>query len=537
MSKIELRSILYDSVVDNKSIIISMVALLSAYWLEDVVFPNQFSNFTSDVPGFIKELSISNVGSLIFPYFLAELLFYVNNVIVSHAIPKIELNVVKRITEQAIESVKTSKKTFNTNEFIMNLKKVIEAKSIYYLFISYILPTILVSIGLLYQFFKTDAKVGTVVMAIMIIFFIITFYLEENSVNACYENEESINTFYDNIQDVVANIDNVIVSNTKEKEIENINKEIVEVLGKYVKSETISSDTTFQLHILSLIAISIINGLAFKSYIDGNMSSQLLVSTSLMSILFMNYYNSTISKLRSTVNYIGKFYEINEYFGNFDIKKNNETKLRFIKGDIRFEKICLNFDEKVILKNFNMTVNAGMKIGIVGSVGTGKTSILKMISGLIEYGGAIYIDNQNIKLCNHDSIMKHVAYIPQHPKMFNKTICYNLSYGTNYTQRDIEKFIKDFGFTDFFKKFQDGLNTSVGKEGSKLSGGQKQIIALLRSLIQNKSILLLDEPTSSLDHQTKKMVMSLINDIRGKTILIVTHDSSLDAIFDDVIKM
>lgn len=536
INNINLKNIIYESVLENKQIAFSMCALLSAYWLQDVVFPNTFSKFTSNVPKFISSISFDSVMLIIFPYMIAELGFYINNIIVSSILPKIELSVVQKLTTQAIESVKSTKVVLNTNEFIMNLKKVIESKSLYYLVVSNVLPTILISIGMIYNFSKASIKMGGVTLIIMIILFIITINIERHSVNASYENEDAMNLFYDNIQDVITNADTVITSNSIMKELNNINIEKSDIIDKYARSDVLASEAAYELHMISLLATVFLTGSAIKMNMDGTMPTELLVSICIMSILFMQNYNSTISKFKNAIHYIGKFYEINDYFAGFKLGPISIiNNLKITNGDIEFKNVGISYGDKKVINNFNYFIKGNTKIGIIGNVGSGKTSLVKTIAGLIDYTGDIFIDNQNLKLCNYDSIMKYIVYIPQHPKMFNKDILYNISYGTSYKEEDIWKFLDKIHFADFFNGFQKKLKTKVGKEGNKLSGGQKQIISLVRSLLQNKAIILLDEPTSSLDQQTKTAIIDLLKRINGKTVLIVTHDESLINLFDDVI--
>ena len=536
---IDLKNIIYNATLENKSIVVSMIALFSAHWLQDVIFPEGFSKFTTNVPEFISNISYSSVFKLLFPYLVAELLFYINNIVVAKSIPNIELSVVKQITNEMLESLKTSKKTINVNEFIMNLKKIIELKSIYYLVVSYIVPTILVAVGMLYYFLKGDVKTSITVTIIIAIFMYITFTFESQSIKTSYTNENSIDKFYDDIQDIISNYDTVITSNTHNWEMKNLNINELNVREKYISSELYSSSSSFKLHVVSLVTTILLNGLSFKMYIDNKIPKESLISIALISILFMQYYNATIIKLKNTVHSIGKICEINDYFSTFKIHDTNiPLEFKIKEGSIDLKNINLKYETNKIINNFNYFIPGGTKIGIMGKVGKGKTSMLKMIAGLVNYDGEIYIDNQNIKLYDYDSAMQHIAYIPQHPKMFNNTIYYNLTYGAyNMTIDKVNNFLKSVNFINFFKSFKYGLDTQVGKEGSKLSGGQKQIIAFLRALLKNKKIILLDEPTSSLDPITKKLVLDLIENTKNKTMLIVSHDPNTKKLFDKIIQL
>jgi ABC-type multidrug transport system fused ATPase/permease subunit len=534
---VNIKQIIYESLSENKGIMLSMVSLLSAYWIQDVVFPNTFSKFTSNVPDFIKDISVKKIGTIVMPFVIAEILFFINNMIVSNKIPEIELAIVKKITNNVIESLKTTKHQINTNELIMNLKKVLETKSIYNLVVSNVMPFVLICIGFIYNFSKANTKLGVTALMIITLFIIITMYIQSKSINAACENEDAMNEFYDNIQDVMINADTVITSNTKQKEIDNIDNNSKTVKVKYSKSEKKAAENTFILHILSLVITVCLDGLAIKLYMEKKITIEVLVSICLISITFMKYYNSTMSKFRNSINYIGKYYEIEQYFKEFKITSPKEHNLKINTGDIIFSGINLKYGDKVIFNNFNKKIKGNSKVGIIGNIGTGKSSLLKMLSGLIDYEGDIYIDNQKLKQSNYDSIQNNIIYISQHPKMFNKTILYNLSYGTVYDEAYVNEFLKSINFYDFFQKFEGGLQNKVGKEGKNLSGGQKQIIAILRSLLQNKSIILLDEPTSSLDPNTKASVIKLLKNIKGKTLIVVTHDEMLYEVFDDMIRM
>jgi ABC-type bacteriocin/lantibiotic exporter with double-glycine peptidase domain len=299
----------------------------------------------------------------------------------------------------------------------------------------------------------------------------------------------------------------------------------------------VSTESTFKLHIASIITTIILNAMSFKLYIDKKIPKETLVTTAVTSILFMQYYNSTIVKFKNTSTYIGKFYEINDYFNRFKITnepKNNNFIIT--NGNIRFDNISLQYKNTKIIDNFSHNIMGGTISGIVGKVGTGKTSLLKMISGILKYEGTIYIDDQDINKYDYNQIMENVAYIPQHPKMFNDTIKYNLTYGFKINDNALNSFLKNINFLNFFNDFEQGLLTQVGKEGNKLSGGQKQIIALLRAILKNKTIFLLDEPTSSLDPETKNKVIKLIGSLKNKTILIVSHDTDIYKLFKNVIK-
>ena len=184
-----------------------------------------------------------------------------------------------------------------------------------------------------------------------------------------------------------------------------------------------------------------------------------------------------------------------------------------------------------------MAIEGNKKTGIIGEMGGGKTTLLKILLGLIKYNGDVLIDGQNTKQYDHNIIMEHVAYVPQNSKLFNRTIYENLAYGTNYTKQKVMEIIKEYDLSEFFTSFKKGLDTKVGKNGEKVSGGQRQMIFIMRVLIQDKKIILFDEPTASLDYEHKLKLINLIKKIKNKTIIIITHDSTIFDVFYKIILM
>jgi ATP-binding cassette subfamily B protein len=542
METINLKKLLYDAILENKILLYSTIPLLTSYWLQDIVFSKAFGNFIANIPSFVKTIDTKSISALLLPYIGSHILFYINDLIIANVFPTIELNIIKDVSNKAIESMKKTKKPIETNEFIMNLKKILDIKNMYFLMTSYILPTIVVCIALIYYFIITDTKSSVIIIIMIFLLILITFNLQTECVNSASNNQESLNDLFDNIHDIITNSDTVITAgqNSQDKELINIEKLKNVSYEKYVNSEINANDSAFKLRMLSLGFTIAAEAIAVSLYLNNKINTSQLMSISLLSVLFMEYYNSAVFKFKSMVQHIGKFFEINDYFSKF-ILNNNTNKLapnlKINKGNIKFENINLTFGNKKIFNNFNLVLNGGIKTCIRGNIGSGKTTLLKMLVGLITYQGNIYIDNQNINKCNYESIIKNIVYIPQHPKMFNKTMYYNLNYGSNYTEKEIWDIINKFNLTNFFNTFPNKLSTMVGKEGKNLSGGQKQFISFVKALIQNKKIILLDEPTSSLDVNIKKLFIYLITQIKDKTIIISTHDETILFLFDKIIQI
>ena len=153
---IDVNKILYNSIVKNKAIVLSVIPLFFGYYLQDTVFTRSIADITRDIPTFIKDVSIQKILMVLLPFIAAIVIFYLANTISANNMPKIEMDITHELTGQIIESVKTSKKKVNVNELMIQIKKVHESKNIYKVFTTYIVPTIVITVSLMYNFLKAD---------------------------------------------------------------------------------------------------------------------------------------------------------------------------------------------------------------------------------------------------------------------------------------------------------------------------------------------------------------------------------------------
>jgi ABC-type bacteriocin/lantibiotic exporter with double-glycine peptidase domain len=543
LERIDIGIILQNAILNNKIIIMSILPLFIGYYLQDTIFTQSVAAITSDIPGFVKDIDAKKVLIILLPYLVAVVLFYISNVISTKTISKIELDTISELTEKLIESIKTSKKTINVNDLMIHIKKIYDTKNIYTITVMYIIPTVIVAIGLIYNFIKSDRSTGLWVILILIMMMLITTKLEIDSIGNAYNTEAASNNLFDEIHEVMTNIDSVITANTKDFEMQNVDMKCQQTYAMSCISEFNNSNTTYGLQVISISAMIGINYMSYKLYSQGRIDAPSFTSTVLLSLLFMDYYNYCIHAIGDLITSLGRYYETRQYFYDFMIDNSSEKErermieLKTTRNDITFKDITLKYENKTVFNKFNLKIKGGTVNGLMGPIGSGKTTMLKMMAGIVDYEGDILIDNQNLKQSTYESIVEHIAYIPQHPKLFNRTVYYNINYGSSYTKDEISKKLAALGLTPFIDSLAEKLDTVVGKEGNKLSGGQKQFVSLIRAIIQNKTIFLLDEPSSSLDTVNKNIFINLIKNIKDKTIIISTHDKQIKPLFDRIINI
>ena len=197
-------------------------------------------------------------------------------------------------------------------------------------------------------------------------------------------------------------------------------------------------------------------------------------------------------------------------------------------------------ENKKVFSNFNLTIEANQKVGIVGYSGAGKSTLINLLLRFfdIEEGnGSIEIDGQDIRNITQNSLRNNISYISQDPILFHRSIKENIIYGKqNATEEEIINATKMACCYDFIMSLENGFNTLVGERGVKLSGGQRQRIAIARAILKNSKILILDEATSALDSITEKEIQkALENLMQNKTVIAIAHRLSTLNIMDRII--
>ncbi|MGA8433871.1 MAG: ABC transporter ATP-binding protein/permease [Methyloceanibacter sp.] len=213
--------------------------------------------------------------------------------------------------------------------------------------------------------------------------------------------------------------------------------------------------------------------------------------------------------------------------------------LRVTKGEIKFENVSFAYDpERQILKHVSFEVPAGRMVAIVGPSGAGKSTISRILFRFYEVsGGRVLIDGQNISDVTQSSLRAAIGMVPQDTVLFNDTIFYNIRYGRpEASDREVREAAKLAQVHDFIMTLPQGYDSLVGERGLKLSGGEKQRVAIARTILKSPPILMLDEATSALDSHTEKEIQDALERVaRERTSLVIAHRLSTVVYADNII--
>ncbi len=278
------------------------------------------------------------------------------------------------------------------------------------------------------------------------------------------------------------------------------------------------------------------------------------VSEGVMTLGDFVLINAFMMQIFMPLNFLGFVYReikgslanIENFFGLLDkkakVQDSPDAKDLVLKqGTIDFNNIEFSYQEKrEIIKKVSFQVNGGEKVAVVGTSGSGKSTLVKLLFRFYDVNsGEISIDGQNISKVSQDSLRQSIGIVPQDTVLFNDTLFANVQYGDpQASHAEVMAAIEMAHLTNFVDSLPDGVETTVGERGLKLSGGEKQRVAIARTILKNPTILVFDEATSSLDSQSEQAILTAINEVtKNRTSLVIAHRLSTIVDSDKIIVM
>ncbi|MBR6113495.1 MAG: ABC transporter ATP-binding protein, partial [Bacilli bacterium] len=258
--------------------------------------------------------------------------------------------------------------------------------------------------------------------------------------------------------------------------------------------------------------------------------------------------NLSVGAIVTVISLLGKAYEpiaifnveyvdyklnkvaVKKYLEFLDLKDDESLEKGIVisnpKGKIEFRNVSYSYNnEKNVIDNLSFKINEKEKIALVGESGSGKSTIIKLITGLIKYdGGNILLDEKELSTLNLNSLYDNITYVSQDSFIFDGTLRENLVFDREISDEEILKVLNLVCLEKFYDKLENGLDTELGEKGIRMSGGERQRVALARLFFDDSKIIILDEATSAMDNITEKEVMeNVLNYLKDKTIIVIAH--------------
>jgi ATP-binding cassette subfamily B protein len=310
------------------------------------------------------------------------------------------------------------------------------------------------------------------------------------------------------------------------------------VMNSTFKRQTLYSSITSFLGIASL-TLAVVSVTIFHA----DISTVFLVVT-YTGIVTQNLWEFSSHSMRTITRALGDAHAMTEILSTPATVTDKESPepSRITQGEIAFTDMSFaHADAKksdVLFKNFNLHIPAGQKVGLVGHSGSGKTTLTRLLLRFADIdGGTITIDGQNIANITQDSLRENIAYVPQEPLLFHRSLRENIAYGKpDATDAQIREAARKAHAAEFIDKLPKGYDTEVGERGVKLSGGQRQRIAIARAILKDAPILVLDEATSALDSESERLIQAALWELmKGRTAIVIAHRLSTIQRMDNIV--
>jgi ABC-type multidrug transport system fused ATPase/permease subunit len=274
-----------------------------------------------------------------------------------------------------------------------------------------------------------------------------------------------------------------------------------------------------------------LNYLIYTAYKEKTITAEKVISTFIITFSIVRIFDNSersaynISRIHSQIKDSEKFFN---NISTYQINVNKKGGNTFKNGDIVISNVYHKYNKDFVLEKINIKIEKGEKIAFVGQIGSGKSTMIKLLLGFQPLNmGTITIGGVNINTISNKELRKNIFYIPQKPKLFNRTLYDNITYGLDNppSREEILNILDELKLDDLKEEFGERMDKLMGIEGNNLSGGQRQIVWLLRAFFRKSYILVLDEPTSALDPENKNKLIHVIKRLTiGKTLIIVSHD-------------
>jgi len=509
--------------MENKKYIVMYIVLMLVYPMTSVVLPKYYGKIVSEFQNGEK-INVTTPAILIIIVFV---MFTMLNRLDKEFVPRLQayirLNVVKEIFENY-------KDKFEEQELGVLISKIVKlpilVRDLMYHIRNYVVPLVVDLPFVLAEFTIIDPGLGLIVACGIIASILVLIPKFLKCLQISLETDHESDSVHEQISELFENMLNIYSMNTQSEEIGKLEKCQDDVIKSYKSTIDCTNSLKMCANSMSLIITGCVLVYIYQLYRCNKIDMGDITSIGITGMYMFTSLGKLSGEIPAMIFDLGAYIHIQKYLDSLSPSNHIYKNFNIKDGQITFRNVNISYGDKQVLKNFNITLKPKESIAIIGQIGSGKSSLAKALLKLIPYEGNILVDDNDISEINPDELRSQILYVCQNPLPFNRTLYENIVYGNNdITKEKVRDIFRKYELDQFFNH---DLDTKVGKKGGYLSGGQRQMIFLLRVLLTQKPIIILDEPTSSLDDKSSKYIMKMLDDIlRNRTVLLITHDSDI----------
>lgn len=417
-------------------------------------------------------------------------------------------------------------------------------------FIYWVVTFVLTSIVILGYILYLNPFIGGMTLIVFVLYFILYYYILMDTKNTSERRENEEKLLMSNIDDVLSNSISIICTKKLKDEKEFLTNKHSIYDDAHETQLWSTSTGGYVLSIMVIMVLVVYVYLILRLYKSHKIDKNSTIKVIIIMLFFIRYIKTSSQGSIRVIAEYGKLAE-----NEMDVRKllvdkadaTGNTKDIPITGDIEFKNVSFQYAAAPaaaatetpgeappkILDSVSFKIKPLDRVAIIGTNGSGKSTIIKLLSGFFKpTEGQILFDGEDSRNIDREYLRSKLSIVSQKVVLFNRSVIDNICYATNTPKEEVIKILDRLKIMNVFKKLPQGLDTMAGARGEKLSGGQRQIIYLLRSYLSNKPITIMDEPTAAVDAFHKTYVLQMINEMSKKTTLIVvTHDPSMATTF------
>jgi ABC-type multidrug transport system fused ATPase/permease subunit len=513
--------------------------------IKSILIPKQYSKLFDSAKGGDKNFGIiqTTIFFLIGIWIVSIVLEYFKNMIDAELLPKFLSNARNVIFKDTVHLHSEKYQDVKTGEFITrvyDLTRMLRDIMIYVLEFFY--PTIVVTLSVVGYYLVISKKMALIVLLSISILVGFSIYYGGKSIRLSAEREHYYLQMTEKMNDSLGNLMNVYLNNQDESEIKK-NKEIEgEHTRLYVEQNKNTEKLVFTMSIIVVATLFLVIWQSYRDLKNKKISSESFTTILLVFIYYVDYMFGISWEIPHFLNKLGIVKNSIPFLENILLHKQRESDGADVADwSIECRNVSFRYrnDLPFIYHQLNLKINDKEKVGFMGKSGMGKSTLAKLILGIYQpTEGEILIGGKPQTQQSNHFLRKHINYINQKTNLFNETVLFNLQYGNNVDRDTILKKLKHYDLLSIYDRLEKGIDNISGVQGGNLSLGMQKITVLMRGILKGGNIIILDEPLTSLDHQTRGKVMRMIQEeCRDKTVIIITHDKEVIPYVDRVIHM
>ena len=520
---------------------IILILILSAIYSKLIVYIPMFIQYALDgvimedenvIPNIIRNLfytddKISKIIVLALVLIMLNILIFIVNYIKSKINTKFNLRINRNVKELILEHIpKIEYMQFSNIDKSNVIQRVNNDATTYSEFfnsqINLFFDTIFIIIFAVAQTLKLNSTVGLFIAIICVLILILSIWYFKSSKQLVEDIVESNREVINKSTIEIEESKMLKIFNRRDKEIDDFKKMNSEYKKKEIKLEKKKVIYGIGTHTLRNFKEPFILLWGGILVVQGKMTLATISILLSYATKIFAYLHESVDKLKSVNEFIVAYKKLSKLMKlDEDIEKNQDVKL---DGDITFKNVTIKLNDNTILENLNFIINKNENVAIIGDNGSGKTVISKTLIGFYDYTGDIYIGKNNIKNVSKKSLRDYIGVVLQDTYLFTDTIENNINITNKFIKaKDVINACKLADIYEDIKCFNETIDYMIGKGGNNISGGQKQRLAIARTLIKQTSFIVFDDSLSKLDTKTK---MNILNNIINLKIgaIIISHD-------------